>query len=257
MRFVSRLVKGTSLACLMGASLAGTAAHAAEFNDAQKTEIIETMRNYLLENPELLQEMIAALESKEQMAQIAQASAGIKEHAKDLFRDAGDFVVGNPDGDVTVVEFFDYNCGYCKRAHPDVAKLVKRDPNVRFVFKEFPILGPGSLTASKAAIASKTQDKYEQLHNAMMAHGGPLDDAAVFALAKEQGLDVDKLKADMEAPEVEQQIRKSTELAQALGINGTPAYIVGNHLLPGALGVDKIALAVEAVRAAGTCKDLC
>jgi protein-disulfide isomerase len=257
MRFASTFLKGISIACLMGATLAAQPATAAEFTDAQKAEIIETVRTFLLENPELLQEMIAAMELKEQAALAEMASRGITDNAKILFRSEADAVLGNPEGDVTVVEFFDYNCGYCKRAHPDVAALLERDKNVRFVYKEFPILGPGSLVASKAAIASKKQGKYESFHNAMMEHGSPLDEDAVFAIAQEQGLDIEKLKQDMEAPEVKAQIEQSYRLAQALGINGTPAYVVGNRLVPGALGVDRIAETVNEVRAAGACKNLC
>ncbi|WP_137390547.1 DsbA family protein [Rhodoligotrophos defluvii] len=257
MHFARRLLTAVSLACLLAVPAMDSRLSAAEFNDAQRGEIIETIRQYLLENPEFLREVIQALDQKEQQQQLAQAADAIKENAKAIFRDEKDFVAGNPEGDVTVVEFFDYNCGYCKRSQPDLMALLKQDKNVRFVLKEFPILGPGSLVAAKAAIAAKNQDKYWEFHNALMAHNGSLDEAAVFATAKKVGLDLEKLKADMQGEAVTAQIEDGYRLARELGIQGTPAFVIGDKFLPGAVGLDALTKTVAEVRGSGSCKALC
>ncbi|MGF7160435.1 protein-disulfide isomerase [Rhodoligotrophos appendicifer] len=253
MRFVTRRLAPLAMSCLLGVSSVASPAFAAEFNDAQRGEIVDTIRSYLLANPEFLREVIAALEAKDQSQQMGQAKEAIKENASLIFRSKTDMVAGNPEGDVTVVEFFDYNCGYCKRSLPDVNALLDKDKQVRLVLKEFPILGPGSIFASKAALAARKQEKYLELHNAMMEHKGTLDEAGVLAMSEKLGLDIAKLKADMEAPEVQAQIDESYKLAQALGIQGTPAFIIGDRFIPGAVGIDTLSELVTDVRKDGSC----
>jgi protein-disulfide isomerase len=145
-------------------------------------------------------------------------------------------VLGNPKGDVAIIEFFDYQCPYCKAIEPKLEKLVKDDANIKSVIKEFPILGPVSIVASKAALASVRQGKYDAYHKAMMAYRGQLKEENVFAMAKDVGIDVDRLRKDMDAPEVAAQIIDNMNLARALKISVTPAMIVGNHIYAGLSG---------------------
>ena len=175
----------------------------------------------------------------------AAAKSGIADNQDALLKDGYSYALGNPNGDVTVVEFFDYRCGYCKKVRDDIVALVAADSNVRVVFKEFPILGATSLEASKAAIASRKQgdDKYWAFHQAMLG-ADSLDSAAIYDIAAGQGIDVAKLKADMEAPEVTDVITKNHDLAEKIGVDGTPAFIIGDKLYPGALGVDELKSAV-------------
>jgi protein-disulfide isomerase len=156
-------------------------------------------------------------------------------------------VAGNPRGDVTVVEFFDYSCGYCKRVAPALEALKAADPNVRVVYKEFPILGPGSVFAARAALAAHRQGKYEPLHRALM-QADALDEAVVRRLAAEVGLDVARLEKDMEAPEVMQALQGNQQLAAALDIGGTPAFVIGERLVPGAVGAEALQALVNQER---------
>ena len=166
-----------------------------------------------------------------------------------LFRsDPNAPVLGNPDGDVTVVEFIDYNCPYCKRAMPEVQGLLDEDPNVRLVYREWPILGEGSVYASRAALASRVQGKYEEFHLALMGSRGRVEEASVLRIAKEIGLDIDQLKADMQSPDVDEHIESSMRLAQSLGFNGTPSFVVGDVLLPGFVEQAELQKAVDKSR---------
>ncbi|HFC04906.1 MAG TPA: DsbA family protein [Rhizobiales bacterium] len=171
--------------------------------------------------------------------------------AGDIFRGEGDLVIGNPNGDVTMVEFFDYNCGYCKRSLPDVMKMIKNDKNVKVVMKEFPILGEGSNFAARAAIASREQGKYWEFHLALLKKRGAVNEASVMKTAKLMGLDVEKLRKDMKAPVVDQIIKRNYAIAQQLNINGTPAFIIAENIFPGAVGFDVLSNAVAKVRKDG------
>jgi protein-disulfide isomerase len=157
-------------------------------------------------------------------------------------------VAGNPDGDVTVVEFFDYNCPYCRQAFPQIASLLATDANVRVVFKEFPVLGPGSVFASQAAIAASLQGKYLVFHDALMTQGGELTPPAVLEVARATGLDVERLRADMTKPEISATIDESHALARRLLITGTPTFIIGDELIAGFAGIDEIRAAVAQAR---------
>jgi protein-disulfide isomerase len=172
----------------------------------------------------------------------------------DIFHSGDDLVGGNPKGKVTLVEFFDYNCGYCKRAFPDVMKMIDGDKDLKLVMKEFPILGPGSVYAARAALASRKQGKYWNFHLAMMAHEGKIDEQVADRIAQATGLDVNKLRADMQADEVNQVISRNMQLADSLKIQGTPAFIIDETVIPGAVGFDALAAAVKQVRENGGCK---
>src|SRR5690606_10376913 len=185
--------------------------------------------------------------------QMSERKQAVRDNADRLFRSELDHVAGNPDGSITMVEFFDYNCGFCKRSVSDVVSLIDTDPDLRVVLKEFPILGPNSVFASRAAIAARKQGKYWEFHLAMMRARGTNDPAQVMRIAEEVGLDTDQLEADMNAPEVDQTIEQSFALANAMGIQGTPAFIIDDHLIAGALGLDALRTQIEDVRASGGC----
>ncbi len=228
-----------------------------QFNDTQKNELHNIIREYLLENPQILNEMIEKLQVAERQQQEERGKVAISTNAEKIFRSAHDIVVGNPDGNVTVVEFFDYNCGYCKRSMADVLRMTEEDKDVRIVLKEFPILSEGSVIAAHAALAARKQDKYWELHLALMGAQGSIDGLEkVLEVAKEAGLDVEKLQADMEAERAahDKIIDETRNLAQELGINGTPAFIIDNQLVPGAAPYEQLMASVKSVRDAGGCK---
>jgi protein-disulfide isomerase len=227
---------------------------AAEFSPEQKKELGDIIRQYLLENPEIVRDAMQELERKQQMAEEAARTDSLKALSAEIFRSSGDLVGGNPKGKVTLVEFFDYNCGYCKRAFPDVMKMAESDKDLRLVMKEFPILGPGSVYAARAALASRKQGKYWEYHIALMAHEGRIDEAVADQVAEASGIDVKKLKADMEADEITQIITRNMQLADSLKIQGTPAFIIDETVIPGAVGYDALAAAVKQVRDNGGCK---
>ncbi|MGE0005924.1 MAG: DsbA family protein [Parvibaculaceae bacterium] len=243
-------------ACLIAfaALLVVLPARAAEFSPEQKQELGDIIRQYLMDNPEVLRDAMQELDRKQQAAEDTARSDSLKAMSGEVFRSGDDLVGGNPQGKVTLVEFFDYNCGYCKRAFPDVMKMIESDKDLRLVMKEFPILGPGSVYAARAALASRKQGKYWEYHLAMMAHEGRIDEAVADRIAKSTGLDVEKLKADMEADEVDQVISRNMQLADSLKIQGTPAFIIDETVIPGAVGFDVLAAAVKQVRDSGGCK---
>jgi protein-disulfide isomerase len=233
------------------------AAAEGSFTDAQKQEMHTIIRDYMLENPTLLNEMITKLQAAEQAQQEEMAQAAISANKDRIFRSPEDVVLGNPEGSVTMVEFFDYNCGYCKRAVTEVLRLAEEDKDLRIVLKEFPILSEGSVIAAHAALAARKQNKYEELHLALMATQGSIDgQEKVLEVAKEAGLDVDKLKADMDADRAasDKVIDETRELAQTLGINGTPAFIIDDTVVPGAAPYDQLVSVVKGVRDGGGCK---
>ena len=248
-----RFKSAIRLVALTAALLVPTVIIAAEFNDQQRKEMGEIVREYLLKNPEVLRDAFRELERKEAVAKAQGAKSAIKQMAGDIFRADGDLIIGNPKGDVTLVEFFDYNCGFCKRALPDVLKLAETDKNLKIVIKEFPILGPGSMAAARAAIASRMQGKYWDFHLALLKKRGSVDEAGVFKVATKVGLDIGKLKKDMESDEVTAIIQRNHAVAQALNINGTPAFIIADNIFPGAVGFEQLASAVAKVRKEGGC----
>ncbi|KAB2940660.1 DsbA family protein [Hyphomicrobium sp.] len=204
------------------------------FTSEQKGAIETIIKNYLISNPEIFLEAQTALEAKMEKEQAEKLKVAIAENAREIYRDPVADVAGNPQGDITVVEFFDYNCGYCKRGLRDVIKLVETDPKVRVVFKELPILSKGSEEASRVAIAAGRQGKYWEMHRAMLEAKGVMNEANALQIATKLGLDIDKLKKDMASPEVESEIKKSEALAKKMGVNGTPHFLVGDRAIPGA-----------------------
>jgi protein-disulfide isomerase len=219
---------------------------------AQRSEIETIIKEYLIKNPEVLQEAMAELEKRQAAAEAEKHRAAVKEHAEKLFNSARQVVVGNPQGDVTLVEFFDYNCGYCKRALADKLNLMKDDAKLRIVLKEFPVLGDGSLQAAQVAVAVRMQDKtgkkYLEFHQKLLTGRGQADKARALAAAKEVGLDVARLEKDMASEEVRTTLQESFMLAEALGINGTPSYVVGQDVVVGAVGQTALKEKVNSAR---------
>lgn len=240
-------------AVALGTAFTAAPALAADeaLNPAQEDAVRALVREYILDNPEIIAEAIDRLRSKQQAAAEQAQKDAIAAHAEALNFDPGSPVMGNPDGDVTLVEFFDYQCGYCKAVFPAVMQAVEADGNVRLVMKEFPILGPASIYASRAALASQEQGKYEEFHAAMMELKGALTEEIVDATAQEVGLDLDKLKADMAGAKVDEQISATMSLARALDIGGTPAFVIGDVLMPGAVPLERLKAAIEQAREQG------
>lgn len=196
-------------------------------------DIKELALEAILENPGIIMDAVRILEQQQADAQAAQAAATLEQRRDLLERDPNAPVLGNPDGDVTVVEFFDYNCPYCRRAMDEVQALLDADPNIRLVYREWPILGEGSVFAARAALASRNQGKYEEFHWALMGQAGRAEESSVLQIAAEIGLDIDQLLADMDAPEIDEHIQTTMALTQELGFNGTPSFVVGEALVPG------------------------
>jgi protein-disulfide isomerase len=203
-------------------------------NAAQRKEVEGIVRKYLLENPEVLIEMQAVLEAQMDKIASARMSAAVKEHAKEVFQPASSPVVGNAKGDVTVVEFFDYNCSFCKRALGDVARLVDSDKQVKVILREFPVLGKESVQAARVALAARLQGKYWEFHRAMLASPGQASEASALRTAEKVGLDIARLKKDMASPAVQREIEETHALAKKLGIQGTPYFLIDDRIIPGA-----------------------
>ena len=204
------------------------------FSSEQEKAIGEIVRKTLLERPEILQEAFAALEQRDKEEQRKRKLSALSNNVETLFRSKLSPTGGNPKGDVTVVEFFDYNCPYCRKAFRDIETVMKQDKKIRVVFKEYPIFGGASLIAAKAALAAGKQGKYYEMHEAIFKAGGRATKASVFRSAKEVGLDIMQLKKDMNSPEVLQSIAETRKLADKLGIRGTPAFYVGDKFIGGA-----------------------
>ncbi len=247
---LARLMFAGSMALTAGLSPAHVAY---ALDEEQKKEFGEFIREYLIENPEILFEVQDAMQAKQDAQQKAKAGEAISSMKDLIFAAADDLVLGNPDGDVTVVEFYDYNCGYCKRAVSDMQDLISKDSNLRFVLKEFPILGPDSVAAHRVAVAFRalSPEKYGEFHMALMTNGGHADDASAIAVAESLGVDEAAIRAQLEKDNGDGTIRSSYALAQELGINGTPAYVVGSELMAGAVGSETLTAKVENMRQCG------
>jgi protein-disulfide isomerase len=219
-------------------------ASAQSFSADQRQEIEGIVKDYLVAHPEVIQDVMAALDKKQQEADADKARATIRDNKATLLNSQHEVVLGNPQGDITMVEFFDYNCGFCKRALPDMMTLLKTYPNLKFVLKEFPVLGEGSVEAAHVAVAARMQDptgkKYIEFHQKLLGGRGPADKARALAVAKDVGFDMTRIEKDMTSDEVKTTIDEDMKLADALGVNGTPSYVVGSDLVVGAVGLDAL-----------------
>jgi protein-disulfide isomerase len=221
-----------------------------DFSDNEKAEIKEIVKQYLIkEHPEVI--MMAAQELEKRQAAFAQdkSEQAISKQGDKLFKDPNTPVGGNPKGDVTVVEFFDYNCGYCKMSQPAVEKLLKADSNIKFLYKDYPILGPESITAAKASFAAARQGKYVEFHDNLMNKKDHMSEDLIYQVAKDTGLDVDKLKKDMADEAIEKMIEDNVQLGTDVGVRGTPMFIINGEVFPGAMPYEQIKKAVDDARA--------
>ncbi|WP_071675640.1 DsbA family protein [Nioella nitratireducens] len=216
--------------------------------DLTEARVRELVRETLLANPEILVEAIAILEERAAQDRVTAGADMIAAQREALENDPNAPVLANPEGDVTIVEFFDYNCPYCRRAMPTVEGLIQADPGIRLVYREWPILGEGSVFAARAALAARQQGLYEEFHWALMGMSGRAEERSVLAVAEEVGLDIDRLQADMDAPDVAEHIETSMRLADLLGITGTPTFILGDNLIPGAVEQDVLQRLVYEMR---------
>jgi protein-disulfide isomerase len=215
-------------------ALQKTASSEGGLSTAQRKEVEAIIKDYLVSNPEVMMEVQGALEAKMDKIQSERTALAIKQNATEIFRPTGSPVVGNAKGDVTVIEFFDYNCPYCKKAFHEVAQLVEKDKQVKLILKEFPILSKGSEEAAKVALAAKIQGKYWEFHRAMQEAQGQTNEAAALRVAEKVGLDMAKVRKDMASADVKKEIDETRALAAKLGIQGTPHFLVGDRVIPGA-----------------------
>ena len=232
---------------------AAAPAGAQSFSPDQRGEIERIIKDYLLKHPELLQEVMSELEKRQTAADAEKHRGAIKELSATIFNSSRQVTLGNLQGDVTVVEFFDYNCGYCKRAMTDMLDLLKVDGKVRFVLKEFPVLGEGSMQAAQVAVAVRMQDKTGgknslEFHQKLLASRGSIDKARAVAAAKEVGLDDARIEKDLASDEVKATLEESYKIAEALGLNGTPSYVVGSDVVIGAVGLKVLKEKVNTAR---------
>src|SRR5690349_7796654 len=235
-----RLIAPALLALAFGA--APQAAPAQSVSDVQRSDIEKIVRDYLLKNPEVLEEAMNELSKRQAAADAEKHQASIVKNSDAIFNSPRGVTIGNKDGDVTFVEFFDYNCGYCKRAMTDMLDLMKADPKLKVVLKEFPVLSQGSVEAAQVAVAVRMQDptgkKYLDFHQKLLGGRGPADKARALAVAKDVGLDMAKLEKDMASPEAQATIEENFKLAEDMGMNGTPSYVIGKQIVVGAVGLD-------------------
>jgi protein-disulfide isomerase len=216
--------------------------------DVPKDEFERRVRDYLLAHPDVIVQSVNQLEARQRAKAETEVQEMIKSRADEIFRDASAPTGGNPNGDVTLVEFFDYNCPYCRQVAPAMAKAEEADPQLRIAYKEFPILGPNSTFAAKAALAANKQGKYVAFHRGLYGVRGAVDAGKVREVAAAVGLDMDRLKADMDDPAIQAAIDRNIALAQALRINGTPAFVIGREILRGAIDLETLQAMIRNAR---------
>jgi protein-disulfide isomerase len=240
-----------SLACL---ALALSAARAESFSSGQKAEIEAIIKDYLLRKPEILRQAIGVLDARNKAAEAKAREKIVKDPSGVLFSAANQAVIGNLDGKITLIEFFDYNCGYCKRALSDLARLMKDNPDLRVILRDFPILSPGSAEAAKIANAFLRQyqgEKFWEFHQKLLGSRGPVGKAEAIAVAKDLGADMDKLARDAGAAGITAGIEESEKLAKSLQVTGTPTYVIGEDVVVGAVGYDELEAKVANMKKCG------
>jgi len=214
----------------------------------QQDAVKKMIHDYIMENPSVIADAIEALRQKEELAAEISARKAVTDRKNEIINDPESPVLGNAKGDVTVVEFFDYRCPYCKNMLDMVMDTVKTDGQVRLVMKELPILGPDSVTAARAALAARNQKKYEEFHRALMKLKGPVNEASVMKTAAEIGLNVEKLKKDMDDDRIDTVLKNNIQLAHALNISGTPGFIIGDQITPGAMNQQALKQMIDQAR---------
>ena len=223
----------------------------AGFTAEQKAEIETIIRQYLVDKePETIDKAIKVLKQREQVRQDKVTKDAVERNKARIFDDPNSPILGNPKGDVTIVEFYDYSCGYCKASQPAVEELLKADKNVRFIAKEFPILGDGSILATRAALASVKQKKFEKFHATLMDYRGQLNKASIMATAQRAGLDTAQLNRDMNDKAIDDMIAENHKLGNDLDVRGTPMFIIGDMVRPGAMDAAELKQLVANARLA-------
>ena len=247
------MIRKSLLAVTAAALALGTAAPALAFTASEKTDIEGVVRDYLIRNPEVLLEAMDALQAKRQTEELAAQQNAIAKAGPNLFATPAGTVLGNPKGDVTIVEFFDYNCGYCKRAMSDMQSLIKTDPQLRFVLKEIPVLGPQSVEASHVSLAFRhvAPERYAEFHTKLLGLKGVANEESALSVAEELGVDEKAMRVAMKSPEVEAALQEDSRIAQLLQINGTPSYVIADEVVPGAIGMAGLAEKIANVRSCG------
>jgi protein-disulfide isomerase len=236
------------LAFVLGAILSISPLRAADFTPEQRKSIEAIIHDYLTKNPEVLLDALQAAEDKIKGEARDKAAQALTTRHREIFDDPETPVGGNAKGDVSLVEFFDYRCPYCKQVEPALEALLGEDRQLRLVYKEFPVLGADSVTASRAALAAKKQGKYDAFHRAMMTLKGQINEAAVFKTAESVGLDVERLKRDIASPEIARALKANSDLAKALDISGTPAFVIGDEIVPGAIDLASLKQMIATAR---------
>ena len=222
---------------------------AAMADDLSEDHVKELVLEAIRENPEIVLEAVQIIEQRQQAGQAAAAAQILSTERTTLEQDPNAPVIGNPDGDVTIVEFFDYNCPYCRQVKPHMEALLAADTNVRVVYREWPILGEGSVFVARAALASRSQGKYEEFHWAMMSLNGRAEEDTVIRIAQDIGLNIAQLRRDMDGPEIDEHIATSMRLSRSLGFSGTPSFVIGDSLAPGLIEADEMINLVNQARA--------
>ncbi len=253
---MKRLLSSASIVCL-GAMLAGPAlsqqastTSPSDLSTPERQQLRDEVRAYLLENPEVIMEALQVLEERrDQQAKQADLDTLAANHAA-IYEDGHSFIAGNPDGDVTIVEFSDYRCGYCKKAHPEITKLLDSDPNIRLIVKEFPILGPDSIAAGRMAIAALAADpsKFTELHEALIAYPGSLTGDIAYRIAENAGYDTQALKEVAESDDTTKKLEENYRLAQELGLRGTPSFIIGDEVIRGYVPAEDMEIIIAETR---------
>ncbi len=240
MSYASRCAGAVLLTLALGLIAPSVAQSEAEFD--------ERIREYILSNPEVIVEAIQLWQQQQQQAEAQQYQNALRRLHDELYNTPDTPMLGNPDGDVAIIEFVDYNCGYCRRVFNDLMALTESDNQVKILMKEFPILGADSLVASQAALAAQRQGQYAALHTALMQARGALNENRVLSIAQDIGLDVEQLQLDMHDPAITATLQRNQMLAQQLGINGTPGFIIGEEIVRGAVSVSQLQQLVAAAR---------
>lgn len=243
------LLAGVTGWFLLNPGLQGAERSAMAAGEMSQDQFDQRVHDYILAHPEVVMQALQSLDARQREADAAAAKAVLASRADDIFRDKQSPVGGNAQGNVTMVEFFDYNCPYCRQVAPIMAQAVSDDPQLKIVYKEFPILGPDSVFGAKAALAAEKQGKYTAFHKALFDAKTRVTEAIVLKIAAEAGLDVPRMKSDMQQPEIQALIDRNAELAQALKITGTPGFVVGDQIFPGATNLETMKKLIEQARA--------
>jgi protein-disulfide isomerase len=251
MSFVFR--SAAAFAIFLGLA-AAPSARAQTFSDKQKAEIGDVVRDYLIRNPEVLREALVELERRQKAEETAQRDRALETLGAQVFESKYQSVIGNPKGKITLVEFFDYNCGYCKKALADVARLTKENPDLRVVLKDFPVLGPSSLEAAQVASAARNQlqgEKYWDFHQKLLLTRGTIGKTQALAAARESGADMDRLEKDMKSGDVRAGIAEAMQIADQLSLTGTPSWVLGKEVVVGAVGYEELRGKIDNMKKCG------